>query len=568
MHNRIFSGSTILLFFLLIFLWSTRLTAQSYDFSNFSLKEGLIQSQVLTIYQAKDRSLWIGTNGGLNNYDGIEFVPYSKADGLVSNTITSIVQDKQGQIIVGTDKGISIVKNRNVRTILLGHAIYMLKIDQQGIVWGISAKRLFKLVKEKMVFVDVNHKYITNISENRGGELFVVAYGSGIYRLANKRWTLAIKFTEQIAKAQIVKFIFDKDDPNKIYLATHENGIFVYDGKIFKTFYNNKDFRCYAIEQDEDGNIWIGIESGAVLVKKNEILHFNSSNGLSDNLVRALFKDAENNIWISSFTKGIFKYEGDAFVRYNQFKNLKLDYVVSSLAADRNDDLFIGTYDKGLLRYDGEKVEFLKKSEFWGKYIYFLYADQEKNIWFSVHGSGIWKTDGKNFKLIYKANQLNFNAMAKGYDNDVWITTPMSLIYIKGNQREEITGFGGYASSLYIMSKDSVLVGTSSGLFLIRNKVVDRKFEIKSLKGANVLSIIRKNGNLIFGTLGDGMVTLDLKTKAIKKYTSAQGLHSNDVYSLTFDNHHNYGWAQVVVLILLVMMSLSRNTEYVKQVCQ
>lgn len=539
MHKRIFTGSKISILILFFFLQHVKLGAQSYNFSNLNIKEGLIQSQVLTIFQASDRTLWLGTYGGLSNYDGKEFISYSKADGLASNTVTSIEQDKQGHLIVGTESGINIIRNGRISTIDQTYPVYGLKKDRKGVIWGITGKRLFKLVKEKIVFVDIGGEKITHISTNKAGNLFLVASGKGIYRQTQASWTLQVRFPEILAKSYIFKILFDQNDERKLFVATVNKGVFVYDGKEFRPFFQKAGSVYHALAQDGQGNIWIGLENGAVQIKKNETLFFNATNGLSDNAVYDIFKDAENTVWISSFTNGLFRYEGDAFVRYNKFKDLNLSYVISGIASDRHHNLYVGTFGKGLFKYDGTHVVNLKNPAFANRNIYFLYEDAQKNIWFSVEGSGIWKTDGKKFSLMYKTEKLNFSSIAQGTANDWWLSTPLSVFHIQGQKREQIQGFPGYSSCLYALGKDSLLVGTSMGLFLIKDKQLDRKFVIKELKGAYVLTIIRKNDNLIIGTLGDGMICWDLKTGKRKKYTTADGLNSNDVYSLTFDDHQN-----------------------------
>jgi hypothetical protein len=104
---------------------------------------------VAAIFQAKDRTLWLGSFGGVSNFDGKEFNSLSKADGLVSNTITSLTQDNKGQIIVGTNAGINIIRNGRVVKSISQYPILILKKDKQGVIWGISSGKLFKLVKRQ-----------------------------------------------------------------------------------------------------------------------------------------------------------------------------------------------------------------------------------------------------------------------------------------------------------------------------------------------------------------------------------------------------------------------------------
>ena len=50
--------------------------------------------------------VWVGTNNGLNKYDGNSWVGFTTADGLVDNNIKAIAA-VNGSVWVGTDFGVS-----------------------------------------------------------------------------------------------------------------------------------------------------------------------------------------------------------------------------------------------------------------------------------------------------------------------------------------------------------------------------------------------------------------------------------------------------------------------------
>jgi len=74
---------------------------------NFSTKEGLSQNTVYCFTQDNSGFIWIGTNHGLNRYDGHNFVKYfhdpQDSLSLSNNTITALENSKDGGIWVGTD---------------------------------------------------------------------------------------------------------------------------------------------------------------------------------------------------------------------------------------------------------------------------------------------------------------------------------------------------------------------------------------------------------------------------------------------------------------------------------
>ena len=86
-------------------------SAQTYNFRNYTVDDGLPFIQVYTIYQDSKGYLWSGGYGGLSRFDGKNFVNYTPKNGLLNHFVTSISEDKSGKLYVGTIKGLSIFEN-------------------------------------------------------------------------------------------------------------------------------------------------------------------------------------------------------------------------------------------------------------------------------------------------------------------------------------------------------------------------------------------------------------------------------------------------------------------------
>ena len=61
--------------------------AQQYNFINYTIEDGLAQSQVTDINQDNQGYLWAGTLGGISRFDGKAFENFSTANGLIHNQI-------------------------------------------------------------------------------------------------------------------------------------------------------------------------------------------------------------------------------------------------------------------------------------------------------------------------------------------------------------------------------------------------------------------------------------------------------------------------------------------------
>jgi len=104
-----------LLSIIFILFWYVNTTAQTYNFKNFNVADGLPQSQVNCVIQDYRGYLWIGTaGGGICKFDGINFITYTEKDGIAGNIINDITEDKDGNIwFTSTWGGITKYNGRN-----------------------------------------------------------------------------------------------------------------------------------------------------------------------------------------------------------------------------------------------------------------------------------------------------------------------------------------------------------------------------------------------------------------------------------------------------------------------
>lgn len=81
------------------------------NFKNITIEEGLTQGTVEALFQDSKGYIWIGTNDGLNRYNGYQFKTYrveeDNKNSLVNNYILDIKEDNEGNIWVATANGLS-----------------------------------------------------------------------------------------------------------------------------------------------------------------------------------------------------------------------------------------------------------------------------------------------------------------------------------------------------------------------------------------------------------------------------------------------------------------------------
>ncbi|HEV7232224.1 MAG TPA: two-component regulator propeller domain-containing protein [Bacteroidia bacterium] len=333
-------------------------SAQTYNFRNYSVEEGLTQSQVMSIFQSRNGLMWFGTNsGGVSSFDGNRFKTYTERNGLVNNVIYSMCDDQQGNIFFGTNGGLSIYN---------GFSFHNYSDSTQ-----IPAKRVFKVMRDRK-------------------NMIWIATAKGVCRFDGKKFTL---FRESDFLSKNTVFELYADSQNRIWFGTL-NGVFVYDGKTTQHYTEKEGLDnnfVRTVIEDKDGTIWIGSIKGKGLnhYVNGKITHNTEILPNADQIsYSASVADRKGNIWFAS-AAGAFKYDGKGYKRYYEHNGMGATTVLS-IYCDREGNLWFGTSGGGVSKLSGEAFFNLSTSDSLPReYISSVFKDSKDNMWVGVQGAGV-----------------------------------------------------------------------------------------------------------------------------------------------------------------------------------
>jgi len=388
--------SSLFLFIGLFFLTGFQCYSQSYAFQQYSVKEGLPQSQVTSIIQDSKGYLWIGTyGGGVIKFDGKDMVIISDKVGLSDNRILSIMEDPDGNIWVG-------VENRGLNKIVLNQS----QIDQ---------KTIFQ--KNDLIF---NIEYfleettIRDIEQDNNGNIWAAAE-DGLYKLTsdlqqhftidngltnNRIWTLLFDQNMKlwVGTARGLCVATFNDDKIKFTALTKKHGL---KGKFINT-----------IHQDKNRNIWIGTYGGGASCLDNNnyklilehinsntpidnlsnlFINFTKQTGLSNNIVNSIIDDYSGNIWLatagglSKIFHGINPSAKSHIRIYTQKHGLSINSV-NCIIEDTEGNLWLGTEGGGVNKFMGETFSNLSIiNGLPGNIVYSLFEDKDGSYLFGTN---------------------------------------------------------------------------------------------------------------------------------------------------------------------------------------
>jgi ligand-binding sensor domain-containing protein len=509
----------LILFAIVFFLNTSFSTAQPIPTERLNTTDGLSNNRVHHIFQDSYGLLWIGTEYGLNLYDGYDFKIFKNDPGnpesINSNIIWWIVEDAKKNLWIGTGEGVSKylrAENKFKNYDLYGdyYSTAITYIDSKGNIWaGVETENVLKYNKEndswdeqEYVLIDSSRKYnnpriVLEITEDINKKLWIASIRHGLmWYDENKK---VFKQSEVMNKSEASDFTSYENfitslysDSTGILWTTTRNGIYKYNPALKKL----KTIKKYTIDKLNEWNAY-----------------------------NCITQDEKGNVLIANTFNGFLKFDGisDDFNRIeisgqNYSRDGRSDIVLTYIFCDRTGILWMGTMTKGVIKYDPNKKLFA----------HYKHNEKNKN---SVSNSQIYSLLESTVhpgKIYVGTRGGGLNLFDPGTSS--FSTIPFDVFEDQ---------YGGSVRSILEEEDGSLWLGTwGDGLLKMdpQRKVVRRfcpdSTNIDCLSDARV-RIIRKDssGNLWIGTSG-GLNYMDMKAKTITRFNREYLSYSQELIDL------------------------------------
>lgn len=461
------------------FTTTSAISQVSYRFRNFSINDGLSQSSVTTIVQDEVGTLWLGTQDGLNRFDGQQFEVYTSDDtpGLASSYIHCGLKDQFGELWFGTADGISVYnpKKENFRSLLASDdnnlSIEGISEEHNGNIWvGSSTHGLAKYDRKtkRISFLTgaIPSKRIHYIKFITKQELLVSFEDVGvyIYHVKTQKWKSLAPM--KIRKTWLVSDV-ELFSENSYILSSNE-GLWLFDVKTQKLFPFLKFIgEDYGIEEFSD----VYVKSTAefyIATVNNGLISVNSSH---------------DGYRITFSKKDIFQKNGILFNELNE------------LFCDGNGTIWIGTL-RGLSGFNP------KNDEFFG-------IGPAANLSLGLPSESVWGfAESKDLSKVFIATDFAISELDRktGLFKHYYISKSDDY-----NEKSIV--------SVHLLDKDHLLVGANDGLYelVIKNETgTFRKINYKGIANPSAFQRVYeitpyKNTQFFLATKG-GVLLYDTKT--------------------------------------------------------
>lgn len=471
--------------------WQARaqdLNQREYVVNHFTMEDGLPQSSVNDIIQAKNGYIWLATYGGLVRFDGNTFTTFNRGNvpGMSADRILRIYEAEDGAIWAFPEYPVSSLfrfyKGEVTNFQFEQNPGYLITFDEdkEGRLWLSASKRIYQYKDGEFIDADIIDDQELAEKAREGNGVWITD-SEHLYKTIDEKVVLIKESIDKEYNAAIVDIIEYPLNSGDLFGATIDRGIaWDADGKIknfgsnaglpndnalrFKPFYDGslftmvfshiyywtgsgfnvfrpdklpKNIDLKSILLDSEGNYWVGTSAnGLFQLRPSAISMIDSDDGLENEKMLSLSIDEDGTGILSTNCGGIYDWDGEK-ANYSKLQNYLDGGCNWAVLHDSKGRYWIG----GGALYMTESIDepgktFTEEDGISAVPVFLLYEDSKGNIWVA-NMAGVYKYDGSTFQHYSMENGLKVNdnrALLESSDGTIWLAAGGGLNFIKDDQ--------------------------------------------------------------------------------------------------------------------------------------
>ena len=439
----------------------------------FDADKQMSSSYTTQIYLDKDGFIWVATRNGLNRYDGYQFRIYKKEMrqdlGMASNYVNCMTQDHNGRFFIGMYGALQIFDGQRFRTVTT---------------YDIKGRNV--------------PCYITCLLERQNGDMLIGTSGHGLLKMKGHREAHQMK--DAFASLTSVHRMME-DRRQHIWLATETQGLWRWDGKTIKKYFQDDELRNNILDVCEGDN---------------------------------------GRVYVATANRGLFRLDGDTPIHIEGTGNRH----ISVLYFNRRRHLMLGYDGMGLGIYDpqnGRLVDnpyYSREVDLSTSKVYSICEDQNSNVWLGLLQKGIFMQPGHTMGFGYMGPKLGAqNVLGTACVTSVtgdsqgwrWTGTDRDGMYLQDDHFQVVKHFKeGFPATILGCCEDlkgNIWIGSfKEGCGWIDRKTLTyHPYKLPQGSDISIFDVISDSkGYIWLASMGYGVLRLNPETGEVKAYVQKQ----------------------------------------------
>ena len=544
----------------------------------------LSSSLIRCIIQDKYGFVWVGTNYGLNRFDGYKFSTYlcNPADTttIQDNDIVKLYPYSKEFLFVATNRGLykySYLTNSFQHIVLEKH-------DEKIRISSLIEDRMHNLLIGTAGYgayrLDMTTGKVTRLSRkaaNSVDDFFSMLFFDDAGYLWQANHTKVLRKYKYDGRSIRLVSVYEPKDLfgiRKLY-ATDKKGFFVaHTGGIMRYDYASDRFSRYdfdfsahqgagyisAATLDKYGNLWLGTSGDGTFKiphgsRKAYRVELNNQSFVFDNAhISDLLIDRDGNQWYGCYMKGLFLSNNDK----NVFHSVTLDELgagmetISSVVGVADGLMLFVVKNHGLYLLD-EKTGNTRKLQCPAGLIK-VYSDFWKKVY--VYASeGIYEYDWKHqtYQLLLPANGLSLDGMQVDAAGNMYLTSQGNGLYVWNRKSGKMTQYlmddrrphkticNNWITDIRLDSRGRLWCATTNGVSCMDTKTgyFDVILSRPLLEGKTCYSTLELSDSKMAIATEMGLYLYDAKKQQTTLWPHSESISGLRIYSLEKDAKGN-----------------------------
>jgi len=364
-------------------------TIAQYGHTVWLRQNGLPANAVNVSLQAKDGYIYFGTSAGLFRFDGVSFNKIGVDPGKEKSreTISALCASHDSSLWIGTEyRGLRRIRNGQVVRYGLDEGFFDTQVlelleSRSGHLYIGTSIGVYMFDNEKFLPVLLKPNYITALAEDSSGRIWIgTHHGVRIIDEHHPGDVLSLTTNDGLPTDITTSLFVDREE--NTWIGTVDGLVKWSKGslKVFTWLDGLSDHHINAINEDKDGNLWVGTNIGGLdRLTGDKWTLFNKGSGLTDNQVLSIIEDREGSLWVST-SDGLNQFKDVSITAFTTYEGLSNDYISGVIETPDRSMFFLS--DQGSTVMELKNGSFKKYETSVGP----TYVAHDGSLWIAQNG--------------------------------------------------------------------------------------------------------------------------------------------------------------------------------------